>query len=149
IVASGFRNNFMRKTALAIACVAIGCVIGFLAASKPATVQAVNTPGTGFAAVPGALGGQDISGPYDVVKGWPKDIGTLPGNEKWTWGAGQSIYAESPNRIFLLFRGELPNIPRPETRLLPEFGPSVQFPIGRLPVRDATTSALPGGGASG
>ena len=30
------------------------------------------------------------SGQYDIVKGWPKDISTLPGNEKWTYGAGQS-----------------------------------------------------------
>jgi len=73
----------------------------------------------------------------------------LPGNSAWTWGAGQSVYAESPNRIFLLFRGELPNIKRPATRLIPEFGPSLQFPIGRLPWRDATVSALPGAGGSG
>jgi DNA-binding beta-propeller fold protein YncE len=33
--------------------------------------------------------------------------------------------------------------------MLPEFGPSIQFPIGRLPWRDATTASLPGGGASG
>jgi sugar lactone lactonase YvrE len=83
------------------------------------------------------------------VKGWPKDISTLPGNEKWTYGAGQSVYAESPNRIIMLFRGELPNIKRPQSKMLTEFGPSIQFPIGRLPWRDATTASLPGGGASG
>jgi hypothetical protein len=88
-------------------------------------------------------------GPYNVVKGWPKDISTVPGNENWTWGAGQSIYAESPDRIYLIFRGELPNIKRPATKLLPEFGPSIQFPIGRLPFRDATVSALPGAGGTG
>src|ERR1700757_218776 len=74
-------------------------------------------------------GGQDMFGGYDIVKGWPKDISTLPGNEKWTWGAGQSVYAENPNRVFLLFRGELPNIKRPPTRMLTDFGPSLQFPI--------------------
>src|SRR5579872_89163 len=62
-------------------------------------------------------GGQDMFGAYDVVKGWPKDISTLPGNEKWTWGAGQSVFAETPNRVFLLFRGELPNMRRPATKL--------------------------------
>src|ERR1700733_5704061 len=98
---------------------------------------------------PGPVGGQDIFGAYDVVKGWPKDISTLPGNEQWTWGAGQSVYAESPDRVFMLFRGELPNIKRPPTRLVPEFGPSIVFPVGRLPWRDATTAALPGGGATG
>ena len=83
------------------------------------------------------------------MKGWPKDISTVPGNEKWTYGAGQGIYAENPNRVFMLFRGELPNIKRPATKLLPEDGPSIQFPIGRLPWRDATVSALPGAGGTG
>src|ERR1700679_1016705 len=88
-------------------------------------------PNSSIAAIPGAVGGQDTFGAYDMVKGWPKDISTLPGNEKWTRGAGQSVYAESPDRVFMLFRGELPNIPRPKTKQLPEFGPSIQFPIGR------------------
>src|ERR1051326_4172066 len=101
------------------------------------------------AVIPGEKGGQDIFGGYDVVKGWPNDISTVPGNEKWTFGAGQSVYAESPNRVFMLFRGELPNIKRPETKLLKDFGPSVQFPIGRLPWRDATVAALPGNGGTG
>jgi len=94
-------------------------------------------------------GGQEMFGQYEIVKGWPKDISTLPGNEKWTYGAGQSVYAESPNRIIMLFRGELPNIKRPQSKMLTESGPSIQFPIGRLPWRDATTASLPGGGASG
>jgi 6-bladed beta-propeller/NHL repeat len=122
---------------------------GFLAGTKLSPVQAKDKPGTGFAAAPGEMGQQDIFGPYEVVKSWPNNISTVPGNEKWTWGAGQSVYAESPNRIFLLFRGELPNIPRPETKLIPEFGPSLTFPIGRLPWRDATVAALPGAGGSG
>jgi hypothetical protein len=111
--------------------------------------QTQSRAGAGFAAIPGEKGGQDIFGPYDIVKGWPKDISTIPGNEKWTYGAGQSVFAESPNRVFMLFRGELPNISRPQTKLVPEFGPSVTFPIGRLPWRDATVASLPGGGGTG
>ncbi len=122
---------------------------GFVAGTRLSPVQAKEKPGAGFAAAPGEMGVQDVFGPYEVVPGWPKNISTLAGHEKWTWGAGQSVYAESPNRIFLLFRGELPNIPRPETKLVPEFGPSLQFPIGRLPWRDATVAALPGAGGSG
>ena len=126
---------------------------GFLAGTRLSPVQAPvfakDKPGTGFAAAPGEMGVQDIFGPYEVEKDWPKNISTLPGNEKWTWGAGQSVYAESPNRVFLLFRGELPNIPRPQTKLIPDFGPSLSFPIGRLPWRDATVAALPGAGGSG
>ena len=81
-----------------------------------------------FAAVPDAIGAQDISGPYEVVAGWPKDLSTLPGHEKWTYGGARGIFAESPNRVYLLGGGELPNIQRPQTKLFPDVGPNVQFP---------------------
>jgi DNA-binding beta-propeller fold protein YncE len=139
----------MRRYVMLSVAVAVVFAAGFLAGTQLSPVQAKDKPGSGFAAAPGEMGVQDIFGPYEVVKDWPMNISTLPGNEKWTWGAGQSVYAESPNRIFLLFRGELPNIPRPQTKLIPEFGPSLQFPIGRLPWRDATVAALPGAGGSG
>ena len=102
-----------------------------------------------FAAVPGEIGVQDLFGAYDVVPGWPKDISTLPGHEGWTWGAGQGIFAESPDRVYLVSRGELPNLKRPPTTKLPQLGPSVQFPIGGLPWRSATQTALPGAGGTG
>ena len=138
----------MRKSfvvAVVVAAAAVVVVVGH----RPQTVQAQAKPGAGFAAFPGAKGGQDLFGAYDIAKGWPKNISTIPGNEKWTFGAGQGVYAENPNRVFMLFRGELPNIPRPQTKLLPEFGPSIQFPIGRLPWREATVAALPGAGGTG
>ena len=112
-------------------------------------VQAQGQPGAGFASIPGTKGGQDTFGPYDIVKGWPKDLSTVPGNEKWTYGSAESVYAESPNRVFALYRGELPVMRRPRTQQLPEMGPSLQFPIGRLPWRDATVASPPGGGAGG
>jgi DNA-binding beta-propeller fold protein YncE len=96
------------------------------------------------AAVPTEKGGQDIFGAYDIVANWPKPISTLPGHEKWTWGAGQSVFAESPNRVFILQRGELPNLQRPKTIQLPQLGPNIEFPIGRLPWRDATSTSPPG-----
>jgi sugar lactone lactonase YvrE len=102
-----------------------------------------------MAAIPGAKGGQDMYGPYESVADWPKDLSTLPGHEGWTFGAGQSVFAETPNRIFVLQRGELPNIKGPATKKLTETAPSVFFPIGRLPWRDATVSSPPGNGGSG
>ena len=104
---------------------------------------------TRVAAVPGVKGGQDMYGPYDIVADWPKDLSTLPGHEGWTFGAGQSVFAESPNRIFVLQRGELPNIKAPATKKLTDTAPSIFFPIGRLPWRDATVSSPPGNGGSG
>src|ERR1700736_6550778 len=138
----------MRRVALAVLAIAVVCLVGFVLTSNQATVHGQGNA-TSIAAVPGAVGGQDTFGPYDVVKNWPADVSTLPGNEQWTWGAGQGIYAENPNRVFMLFRGELPNIKRPEAKLIPEFGSSLIFPIGRLPWRDATVSALPGSGGTG
>jgi hypothetical protein len=139
----------MRTRLLGLMAVAIVFALGFGLGNKLMSVQGQGKPGAGFVAIPGEKGGQDIFGPYDIAKDWPKPISGLPGNEKWTWGAGQSVYAENPNRVYLLFRGELPDIPRPQTKLLPEFGPSILFPIGRLPFRDATVSSLPGAGGSG
>ena len=46
-----------------------------------------STSDTGFAAVSGERGGQDITGPYNVAADWPKIIATLPGHGEWTWGA--------------------------------------------------------------
>ena len=62
---------------------------------------------------------------------------------------GQSVFAESPDRVYVVQRGELPEIPRPMTKKLSDLGPSIAFPIGRLPWRDATTASPPGNGGSG
>ena len=98
------------------------------------------------AAVPGERGGQDPFGPYEPVAAWPKDLTTLPGHEGWTFGSGSSVFAESPNRVYVLQRGELPNIQRPPVRRIAK---SLVFPIGRLPWRDATTASPPGNGGTG
>lgn len=97
----------------------------------------------------GRKGGQDIYGHYEVVADWPKALATLPGHEGWTWGATQSVFAETPDRVFVLQRGELPALSRPATRKLEDVGPSLTFPVFRLPFRDATVASPPGGGGAG
>ena len=104
---------------------------------------------TRVAAIPSEKGGQDIFGAYEVVPGWPKKLSTIPGHGPWTFGAGQSVFAESPDRIYVVQRGELPDIPRPMTRKLSDLAPSIAFPIGRLPWRDATAASPPSNGGSG
>ena len=98
---------------------------------------------------PGQRGGQDVFGHYEIAAGWPKPLASVPGHEGWTWGAGQSVFAESSDRVFVLQRGELPVLARPPTRALPELGPSIVFPVFRLPIRDATVASPPAGGAAG
>ena len=111
------------------------------AQDKNRVVSAQDKKMASIAAVPGQIGGQDVTGPYDIVPNWPKPISGIPGNEKWTYGAGQSVFAESPNRVFYLQRGELPNVERPKRT---KIAPSIEFPIGRLPWRDTTQSSPPG-----
>jgi len=62
-------------------------------------------------------GDQGPFGPYEPAPDWPKDISTLPGNEGWTRGAIQGISADSSDRIFVIQRGVLKKIDRPENRL--------------------------------
>src|SRR5665811_1056302 len=90
---------------------------GFLLDSTWAPAQAQSGGGSvSVAAVPSEKGGQDIFGAYEPVPNWPQDLSELPGNEKWTWGSVEGVFAESPNRVFIFQRGELPNIPMPKSR---------------------------------
>src|SRR5215471_16041595 len=135
----------MRTVAAIVVIFGLGVGVGIWTEGDRAAAQR-STAGAGFAAVSGAIGSEDLTGPYEVVKDWPRDISTLPGNEKWTYGAGQGVFAESPNRVFMLFRGELPKMAQPRAALLPQLGPSISFPVGGL-WRDATTASLLGVGA--
>ena len=69
------------------------------------SVAAQSSRGSSLTAVPGAIGSLDPTGPYEVVQGWPKDLSTTPGNEGWTFGAGQGVFAESPDRVYYIQRG--------------------------------------------
>ena len=69
----------MRRAVFVVIGVMIGCLAGFIFAAKSRIVQGQDKPGAGFVAVPGQVGGQDIFGPYDVVKDWPKEHQHLAG----------------------------------------------------------------------
>ena len=53
-------------------------------------------------------GGEDLTGPYEVVPNWPKRM-----HEGWTWGSVVAVWAESPDRVFIFQRGELPVLEKP------------------------------------
>lgn len=137
----------MSKLSWLIALV-VGLILGVLVAGSFGESGGADDMNS-FAAVATEKGGQDVSGAYNVDADWPKEISELPGHGDWTWGAGQSIFAESPDRVFALMRGELPNIARPTPQLLSDIAPSLTFPIGRLPWRDATAASLPANGGTG
>jgi len=141
----------MNSRFVAIAIVGtLGLGIGiFLGRNIPAVEGQTAPASPSFAAVPGHRGGQDHTGPYEVVSDWPKPLSQLPGHEKWTWGAVQGIFAESPNRVFVLMRGELPKLERPEEVPSPSVGPSLSFPVSQTPFRNASVGPVSSPGNSG
>jgi NHL repeat len=59
----------------------------------------------GLAAAPSVQdkGGEEETGPYDVVEKWP-----VPwAQQGYIWGSQPGIFAETPDRIFIVERGEL------------------------------------------
>ena len=55
------------------------------------------------AAVLQQKGGEDETGPYEVVPNWPQAL-ARPG---YALGSQGGVFAESPNRVYLLNRGEI------------------------------------------
>ena len=57
------------------------------------------------------VGGQEEFGPYEPVPNWPQpleDGSDGVKHEGWTWGSVGAVYAETPDRIWIAQRGELP-----------------------------------------
>jgi len=142
----------MNKTALIAVAALAGLVVGFVIAERDdvETVEEVLVmTEPSFAAIPGQIGGQDQTGPYEAVPDWPKPLSQLPGHADWTWGAVQGIFAESPDRVFVLMRGELPDLERPEEVPYPEVGPSLSFPVSATPFRNASVGPITSPGNTG
>src|SRR5215813_74843 len=107
----------MSKKLTVVLALAVGLAAGLVIGSRLMTLRAqvqTATTSASASAVAAAIGAEDVSGPYEVVEGWPKDLSTLPGHEKSTYGGARGIFAESPDRVFLLGGGELPNMQRPQ-----------------------------------
>src|SRR4029450_5362689 len=102
----------MNKTVTIAVALLVGVLVGIPVGGRfmpqqntEAVAAAAASANRSFSAVPDAIGAEDISGPYDVVQGWPKDLASLPGHDKWTWGGARGICAESHNGECLLQSG--------------------------------------------
>ena len=73
---------------------------GLLVARPAQPVSQASQPDTGFAAVPGLKGGWDLTGPYEVVRDWPKPLAQMPGHDQWTFGAMEGVFAETADRAW-------------------------------------------------
>ena len=89
----------MRKVAMTLLTFALGVASAVFFLNGRDAVEGQAQPAAaagGFSAVANAVGTQDVTGPYEVVKGWPKDISTLPGNGKWV-RVGPPLSASGPS----------------------------------------------------
>ena len=67
--------------------------------------------GTASATVEREKGGQEEFGPYEPVANWPLPLPDRADGIKhdgWTWGSVGAVFAETPDRIWIAQRGELP-----------------------------------------
>src|SRR6185295_20216753 len=101
----------MTGRTLKIAALVVAFAAGLLVSNRFGVVegQQKKTPGEGFAAVPGGKGGHDVFGPYDPVQNWPRPLAeSLPNHAGWTWSQSTDVFAESPDRVYVTQKGELP-----------------------------------------
>ncbi len=100
------RSTWMLAMPTALLLVAPAALMG---CSSPA--ESPESVSAGTAAPPQERGGQESFGPYEPVENWPRPLPDGPDgvtHDGWTWGSVGSVYAESPDRIWIAMRGELP-----------------------------------------
>jgi hypothetical protein len=131
---------------IAMAMAVAGFFAGIVLEKKTRSVEAQGKPNFSAAAIAGEKNTQDVWGPYEVVPDWPKPLTSLPGHAKWTFGAVESVFAESANRVFILERGELPAMKRPDEVAYPNVGPSISFPVSQVPFRNASVGPVTSAG---
>src|SRR6202163_973644 len=90
-------------------CAAIGAMM-WMHFSSTGNVNAAQKQGGGWVD-PANPSDELVDGPYRVDPNWPKPLATLFPEEKgWTWGAVQGVFAQNPDRIFVVMRGGLPDL---------------------------------------
>jgi hypothetical protein len=74
------------------------------------TEAAAQAAAAGAPAASAQEGGQDLYGPYEVVANWLQPLPDAPDHkhEGYTFGSQAAVYAETPDRIWIAQRGELP-----------------------------------------
>ena len=104
----------MQGKTLNIAITGAVCLTAILLSNRLGLLsgQKAKVPGSGFAAVPGQKGGQDVFGPYDPVQNWEKPLAeSLPELKGWTFSQATYVFPETPDRVFVAQKGLLPLLP--------------------------------------
>ncbi len=90
------------------------CLTPILAGCGTPSATSASAPAAAAQNAPAASqqkGGQEEFGPYEVVENWPQPLPDGADGVKhdgWTWGSVGAVYAETPDRIWIAQRGELP-----------------------------------------
>src|SRR5688572_4912134 len=99
-----------RSSHIVALAVIISVLVAVAGCSSPDNGNGSETA-SAASATPAERGGQEEFGPYEVVANWPQPLPDGPDgvkHEGWTWGSTGAVYAESPDRIWIAMRGELP-----------------------------------------
>jgi len=88
---------------------------------KKAFMALVGVLGVGALALSQEKGGNDVTGPYDLVAGWPENVC----GDGYQLGSTGGIWPESPDRVFIFQRGCLPRLKSTEGG---EYGPGALVP---------------------
>ena len=86
--------------------VTLATVVGLGLLSAPALLQQQpieREAGLGRISSNSQKGGEEETGPYEVVSNWPQPFA----RQGYIQGSQGGVFAESPNRIFMANRGEL------------------------------------------
>jgi hypothetical protein len=100
-----------RRTLFAVFLLVAAVMAGCGSPAPPAASDSPESTAAAAAQASQERGGQDEFGPYEPVPDWPKpptDGSDGVKHEGWTWGSVGGIYAETPDRIWVAMRGELP-----------------------------------------
>src|SRR6202158_757782 len=101
----------------AMVCAVIG-VMTLVNFSSTGKVSAAQQQAAGQWVDPANPSDELVDGPYRVDPSWPKPLATLfPEDKGWTWGAVQGVFAQNQDRLFVVMRGELPDL----TKIKPKF----------------------------
>jgi DNA-binding beta-propeller fold protein YncE len=86
-------------------------LVGLCGCSVPSESKPDSSATTQPAAASLEKGGQEEFGPYELVENWPQPLPDESDGVKhggWTWGSVGAVFAETPDRIWIAQRGELP-----------------------------------------
>jgi len=113
--------NTVRETVVVMWCFALVIAMGMTSpalAQEAGAMVAAAQQNPGQWVDPHNISDQLVHGPYVVDPNWPKPMSDWAGHEGWTWGAVQGVFAQNPDRIFVVMRGELPDLSNLTPRII-------------------------------